>query len=306
MTEINVEQMIEADNIGKELILRGWSQGSLLKIASASKIYLIAEKPTLEDHNTTSTSPPIVRWLIRQETSDGDDFIIVSQPCDIQKPPKHEPYVEVMPIYWTNDRGIIHEASRNSIRYFLLRRYHSDNGQEEALIVDATIRLLLDKASLLHLEPLAGIQANDKIMSRLFRRWLARRYDRPALDDDLVNAIQKPIIRAIDKLRPIHPLQDILDGVGEVLFLLQNDASPYQIVLLFIQTERTDTPQINIEQAADLAGWIDDVLKKGGNAELIDWHMFSTDEISLKDYTNAFKLPLDQYSLHLDENPEAI
>jgi hypothetical protein len=302
MTEINVEQMIEADNIGKELIRRGWSQGSLLKIASASKMYLIAEKPTPEDLNTTSTSTSIVRWLIRQETSDGDDFIIVSQPCDIQKPPKHEPYVEVMPVCWTNDRGIIHEASRNSIRYFLLKRHRSDAGQEEAHIVDATIRLLLEKASLLYLEPLVGIQANDRVILRLFRRWLARRYDRPALEDDLVNAVQKPIVKAIGKLRTTDPLQDILDGVGEVLFLLQSGTLPYQMVLLFIRTERSDIPQISIEQAANLAGWIDDVLKKAGNAKLIDWHMFGTDEISLKDYTNAFKLPLDQYSLHLDES----
>ncbi len=307
MMEINVASMIEVENIGKELIQRGWGQGSLLRIAPAFKMYLVAEKPSSVGVDTISTNPPTVRWNFQHEALDENDFfIIVSQPCDIQKSPNHEPYVEAMRVYSTNDRSIIHEASRNSVRYFLLRRYHSDNGQEEALIVDATIRLLLDKVSLLYLEPQAGIQASDKIMSRLFRRWLARRYDRPALDDDLVNAIQKPIIRAIDKLRPTDPLHDILDSIGEVLFLLQNETPPYKIILLFIRDERIDTQQISDEQVAELAGWIADILIKKGNAELIDWHIFSTEQISVKDYTNASKLPLDQYSSHLDENPEAI
>lgn len=296
-------QMIEVDNIGKELIQRGWSQGGLLKVAPACKMYLAVEKTSLEGVDIISTNPSAVRWNIRQETLDeGDFFIIVSQPCDIQKSPKQEPYVEVMRVYWTNDRGIIHEASRNSVRYFLLQRRSSDNGQEEALIVDATVHLLLDKVSLLKLTPLAGIPADDKLALRLFRRWLARRYDRPALDDDLVDAIQKPIIKAIGKLQPSDPLHDILGGVGEVLFLLQNDTTPYQIVLLFIRAERSDTLQVSVEQAAKLAGWIDSILKKRGNAELNDWEILSTEEISLKDYTTALKLSLDQYSLHFDEN----
>ncbi len=301
MVGINVAQMIEVNNIGKELIERGWSQGSLLKITSAPKMYLAAEQSTLESVNTTNTAPNFLRWFVRQETFHEDDlFIIVSQPCDIQKPPVHEPYVEVMRAYKTNERSIIHEASRNSVRYFLLQRSLSESGAEEALIVESTIRLPLDKASLLHLTPLSNIQ--DKVVLRLFRNWLARRYDRPALDDDLVNAVQKPIVKAIDRLRPAHPLHDILDGIGEVLLLLQNDTSPYQVALLFLRKERSDSMSVSDEQAANLAEWVEGVLNKSGNAALIDWDILNTDEISLKDYTNALKLSLDQFSLHLDEH----
>lgn len=300
--EINVAQMIEVNNIGKELIQRGWSQGCLVKVSSAFRMYLSLEKSTLGEIDPINTDPSVVQWSIQQEALDGQDcFIIISHSCDIQKSPKHEPYIEAMQAFSTNDRGMIHEASRNSVRYFLLRRYRSDRGQEEALIADATIRPSLEKASLLYLAPLTGIQT-DKVILHLFRRWLARRYDRPALDDDLVNAVQKPIIKAIGKLRPTHPLQDTLDGISEVLFLLQNDTLPYQIVLLFMRTEHPDIPQVSIEQAADLAGWIDDILKRERGATLSNWGLFGTDEIRLKDYTNAFKLPLDQYSLHLDEN----
>ena len=282
--------MIDVGNIGKELIQRGWSQGSLLRLNSASKMYLAVENPAMED----------IRWHIQQELFSEDDlFIIVSQPCDIQKSSVHEPYVEAMRVFNTIDRKIIHEASRNSVRYFLVKRSRSKNGLEEALIVESTIRLTLDKPSLLYLTPLSNIQ--DEVVLRLFRRWLTRRYDRPALDDNLVDAVQKPIVKAIEKLRSTHPLQDILDGIGEVLFLLLNNTLPYHVVLLFIQDERSDVSKVNDEQAAELAGWISGVLNKGGNAKLSDWRILSTEQISLKAYTDAYKLPLDQYSLYLDE-----
>src|SRR6266487_2973860 len=285
--------MIDAGNIGKELIRRGWSQGSLLKLSSASKMYLAVENPAQEN----------IRWQVQEEPlSENDLFIIVSQPCDIQKSSVHEPYVEVMRVFSTIDRKIIHEASRNSVRYFLVKRSRPKNGLEEALIVESTIRLTLDKPSLLYLAPLSNIQ--DEVVLHLFRRWLTRRYDRPALDDNLVNAVQKPIVKAIEKLRSPHPLQVILDGVGEVLFLLLNNTPPYQVVLLFIQDERSDVSKVNDEQAAELAGWISSVLNKGGNAKLSDWRILSTEQISLKAYTDAYKLPLDQYSLNLDETDD--
>ena len=285
--------MIDIGNIGKELIQRGWSQGSLLKLNAASKLYLAVENPAQEN----------MRWGIQEEPlSESDLFIIISQPCDIQKSPVQEPYVEVMQVFSTQDRKIIHEASRNSVRYFLLKRIHNQDGIEEALIIESTIRLTLDKSSLLFLTPSSNIP--DEIISRQLRRWLARRYDRPALDDKLVDAIQKPIIKAIGKLRPTHQFHDVLDGIEEVLFLLVKDIPPYQIVLLFLQDERSEMPQVSDEQAAELAGWMSSVLNKLGIAELRDWRILSTEEISLKAYKNAYKLPLDQYSLNNDETDD--
>lgn len=283
--------MIDVDTIGIVLIQRGWNQGSLLRLNSASRLYLALENPPRED----------MKWHTRQEPVAGDDlFVVISQPCDIQKSPLQEPYVEVMHVFTTEDRKIIHEASRNSVRYFFLGRIHTQDGSEEALIVESTIHLTLDKSSLLYLKPLPVSQ--DKATIRLFRVWLSRRYDRPALGDDLVTAIQRPIVKAIGKLRSTHPLQNTLDGIGEVLLSVENETSPYQIVLLFIRSERIDRPQVSEEQAAELAGWMRTVLNKEGSASLKDWHILGTDEISFRDYMKAYKLPLDQYSLELDDD----
>lgn len=280
-------QMIDTDTIGKELIQRGWSQGSVLQLKSASRLYLALENPPQED----------MIWQARQEpVIDSDLFVIITQPCDIQKSPSLEPFIEVMPVFTTAERRIIHEASRNSVRYFLLR----DMADQEtgALVVESTIRLTLDKSSLLFLTPISQIQ--DQVTLRLFGRWLARRYERPALEDDLVDAIQRPIVKAVGKLKSTHPLQTTLDGIGEVLFLIKNEARPYQVELIFMRSERSDTPHVSDEQAADLAEWMSTVLDKGGSASLKNWHIPGTDQISLRDYTSAHRLSLDQYSLLLD------
>jgi len=285
--------MIDTDTIGKELIQRGWSQGSILQLNSASRLYLALENPLQE--------AMIWIWQTRQEpVIDSDLFVIISQPCDIQKSPSQEPFVEVMPVFTTAERRIIHEASRNSVRYFLLRGMTDQ--ETGALIVESTIRLTLDKLSLLFLTPISQIQ--NKVTLRLFGRWLARRYERPALEDDLVDAIQRPIVKAIGKLKSTHALQTTLDGIGEVLFLINNETRPYQVELIFMRSERSDMPHVSDEQAAALAGWMSTVLDKGGGASLQNWHIFGTNQISLRDYTSAYSLSLDQYSLFLDEADE--
>lgn len=293
--------MIEVDDVGIVLIRRGWDQGSLLPATSIQKLWfeLAATQETPQySYESDSDLNLAGKWILQQEAlSENDLLIVVSQPCDIQKSPKHEPYIEIMRAYWTSDRSIIHDARRNSVRQFLLFVRKANNEQEQALIVDATVHLLLDKASFLHLLPQRGFDANDKVAPRLFRHWLARRYDRPALSNELVDAIQKPIIKAIDKLRPTHVLHSTLDSIGEILFLLRNKTLPYQIELLFIRAERMNVPQVSDEQTAELAGWIAEILKKKGSAEVCAWSLLGRDAISVKDYENAYELPTDQYSL---------
>jgi len=134
----------------------------------------------------------------------------------------------------------------------------------EALIADATVRIQIEKAALLSVAPLVSFKQSDTITPRRFRQWLAKRYDRQALPDVLVNAVQKPIVKAVDKLHEMDDRHRILDGISEILFLLRGDSTPYQIDILFIRDERSDAPLVNEEDAAKLAGWIADVLRKGG------------------------------------------
>ncbi|HET7637160.1 MAG TPA: hypothetical protein VFK47_00325, partial [Ktedonobacteraceae bacterium] len=134
--------------------------------------------------------------------------------------------------------------------------------------------------------------------------WLAKRYNRPAIPDAIVNAVQKPVVKAIDKLPTAHGFHRILDGIDELLFIPRNDNVPFQVDMVFIRDERSDVPHVSDEDAAKLGDWIANVLQKSGEAELTNWEILSRKEISVYDYSNAYELPLDYYT-SWDESMES-
>jgi len=289
---------LDIDHAGEELIRLGWRQGSVLKATSAQKSWLVLKTSEETSQHQTSNFPSLDIWSLQQEPLNEDDFLVIaSQTCDILRPSRLEPYIEALRAYWTSERNIIHEAGKNSIRRFLIQRHINSDGKVEGLIADATVRIQIAKDALLGFTPLANFEENDRIMSRRFRKWLAERYDRPAIPDDLVLSIQKPIIKAIGKLNSKDDKHTILDNIREILFLPQNKTIPFLIEMLFIRDEQSDTTSLNEENAAKLAGWISDVLRKGGKADLAHWEILSLKEISAYDYANAYELPTDQYSL---------
>src|SRR5260370_14550090 len=214
-------------DVGAELILRRWDQGSFLSAKSALKASL-----------ARAANEPI--WQLRQEAIDDNDYlVIVSHPCDIIISPTIEPYAEVMRAYRTTDRGIIYGAGkRNSLRRFLLRRQINKNGELEGLIADATIRVSIEKQDLLAYSHQTCFDEDDKYSLLLFRQWLAARYYRQALPNSLVKAITGPIIKAIENLSPRHAYQDVFNGVGKILFQLQNNKQPFEVELFFELDER--------------------------------------------------------------------
>src|SRR6266851_10018799 len=105
--------------VGERLHGLGWRQGSLFSGASARMIWLTRQDSSSE-------------WDLHQRELDSDDYLlVVTQTCDLTRAPESEPYVEVIRAYWTADKAIIHEASFNSIRRFLIRRRQPASGSAE-------------------------------------------------------------------------------------------------------------------------------------------------------------------------------
>src|ERR1051326_5302216 len=215
-----IGQIIEPEIVGVELIQRGRRQGSLLEAISAPKSWLaFNEQQNTDQEKTESPGKTTFQgcWILNQEALNANDVLIIaSQACDIIRSPIQEPYIEVIRGYWSSDRAVIHQAGKNSSRLFLMQRRSSNNTIEEALIADATVRIQIEKAALLLLTPKSSFKENDKVTPHKFYEWLARRYNRPALPDAIVNAIQKPIVKAIDKLPLAHNLHSVLDGIDEL------------------------------------------------------------------------------------------
>lgn len=287
---------IGPEAVGSKLIQQGWCQGSWLEAASAPRLWL-GLRNHQEGQNPSSASVSQHVWIIQQALLAVEDILIVaSQTCDILRSAGQEPYIEVIRGFWTSDRALMHQAGKNSSRLFLIQRRPGSDEREEALVADATIHIQIEKAAFLAFTPRSSFKENDRVTPRKFSEWLARRYDRPALPDAIVNAIQKPVVKGIGNLSTSHSLHHILDGIDEILFLTVNENVPFLVDMVFIRDERSDAPQISEEDAARLGNWIAEVLQKGKEAELTHWEILSRKEISVYDYSNAYELPLDYYT----------
>lgn len=266
----------------------GWDQGSLFRIPNARSSFL-----SIDDTSGT--------WLRRDDTLGEEDFlVVVSQACEIIKKPGpgrySEPYVEVARAFWTDDRALIRNARLKSIRYFCLQRRSNDKGDEEGLIVDSVLRIQIRKESLLRVAPDDGFADGDGGGPERFRRWLGDRYSRQPIPDHLVDAVQRPIVDGIEKLSRASPHLKTLDAIQEIIYYADDSAEPYEIRLRYIPDEKTSEQilQVDVDR---LTAWIDDQLRKLGRASVTEQEVVGLDDISVREYLDAYDLPLDSYSL---------
>lgn len=283
----------------EELLRRGWDQGALLSARTARHTWLEwAGEAAPGGESAGPGEPNSPGWTIRKRLLDQAEVLVVtSQACDLARSPDQEPWVEVVLAAWTGDKQTLNDA-RNSYRQFVLRRRTRDDGAEEGLVADATVRLYLDKRSLRGVLPEQGVDPRDPIARKSFRRWLSDRYERPAVPTSLVLAVQAPVVKAVRRLRAGDERQRLLDGVDQVLFHAEGDEEPYRVSLILMRNERQDAPlQLSEDDAAELADWLAEAIRRAGKAEVVDWEILDTRAISVYDYINAHPLQLDYYTL---------
>lgn len=261
--------------VGPKLLKSGCRQGALLD-APARMLWLA--RPSNESD-----------WKTEEDVVENARLVVISQDCDIFAAVKAEPRIEAIAARWTGNASEIHTARKgNSARLFLLRERTS-----EGLVADARLRVHLDKSTLLgaSFEPAFH---DDRARTR-FANWVAGRYNRPAIANELVEAIQKRIVSAVaDLVKKKASLVPILDRVAELRFAAV-PAQPPWTVHLVVMVDEGDA--LNVEQEAELAGWLESVLvKRGGPIEAIA-PLFRTEKnISLHDYLHTTKLQLDHFS----------
>lgn len=292
--------MIPDAEVGEELVRRGWDQGSLIEAWPAPVPYLDRAPAPEGNFETTSPGgmPEMGGWEVRQaEIAVGEPLVIASQVCDLARSPTQEPFVEALRAFWTSDRSVIHQARTNSLRRFLLRERSTAEGGIEALVADSTLRVLIDKPTLLTLEPQAAFDPGNVNRQREFRRWLGERYSREPLPDHLVLAVQRPIVRAVERLRAEDGRLRTLFSFREMLCVVRDDGPPLQIELLLVLNDGESFPRPSEADSAVLAGWLASVLESSGKAVLAYWEVLDTSQISVHDYINAYGLPLDDYTL---------
>ncbi len=159
--------------LGDWLFEAGWRQGTMF---SATSVCFVLNKLSDLDANE-----PVA--IQRRKTKSDEKFVLITQDCDIKASEDREPYVEVL-LCKCQKQKFLARVGPNSARHFVI---DFDRG----LVAEAMYRVSIAKQVLKTLMPEPWPSSAKRL--EMFVRWLARRYDRPALPDAMVEVFQKPI-----------------------------------------------------------------------------------------------------------------
>jgi hypothetical protein len=198
--------------------------------------------------------------------------------------------------FWTDNPKIIGFAGKNAVRYFLLARAQHE-GKEKGLVAEAPVRVFAGKEELLRCVPQDPFAAVDEDTPRRFARWLAQRYDRPAVPTRVVEAVHRPVVTALAAEECDPNIVRILRSVHEVLFS-HSDGARLVLEMVFMREEGLVVGEnLSEDDGAVLAAWLSDVLDTAGGADLAGWQISDTNTVTVRKYVSMTRLQLDQFSL---------
>jgi len=190
---------------------KGWHQGSLLPAAASLKPavwvsekdqgWTRAQKDAAARARRGELSSP---YIYERPSKASDRFALVTQECDVLKPPDEFPIVEFVLVFETSSVGVIREAdSLTSARYF---RLGDPRAEPPVPILDYRFRAHADKGVLVAHDP-DNAFVSDMSETRLavLREWLGRRLGREAVSDDDTRLIVEPVRSAWKKLSAEEP-----------------------------------------------------------------------------------------------------
>jgi hypothetical protein len=193
------------------LLASGWQQGSLLPegvpihpvawIGEQTQGWPKARKDASNRaRNDTLTGP----YLYTRPPTNGDRMALITQDCDILKPPEEFPYVEFALVLETSKAGVINEAaSLTSARYF---RVDDPGAGTPAQVLDFRFKAQADKGVLLQHQPGNHLLEHmDDRRRAMLREWLGRRLGREAVSDEDTRRIVEPVREAWKELSVESP-----------------------------------------------------------------------------------------------------
>jgi len=281
-----------AEETGKLLYDQGWKQGVAFGPLSYLIHFRISEslripKSAVEDAQRGldeggSAGPAIGQAVVSAKTKDR--WILATQDCDLVKAASIEPNVVAIRCFTTSNERTLIAAASNSSYYFLI-------DPDEGLVADARIQIQLEKPALREFVPSDPFRSQEA--RQRFARWLARRSDRPAVKENVVEYFVAPVLDCLNKLRTTHPAAiECLADVLEIRFRSIGDSPIETAIVFFVEKGYPLDGGIAL---AELVGLIIQELDDEAS-KLVGWDAISYDEISVAEYVAMNQLYLDSYT----------
>ena len=291
------------NDLGERLYEAGWRQGVLLPALPYSVIYQVDDplskiaKQVTKQQTTIEVKqgnplqptdfPPYTIGVATGITRKDDHLVVASQDCDIASNLSEEPHIIAMRAFCTENAAILRHAGSNSCHYFLL-------DHRRGLVAEASIMVLVEKPVLTHFTPESGVL--DVAVKERFARWIAHCFTRPAVHENVVGGVIKPILDHFSQMqKDKNPDLDALDMVREVRLAKISGSPPYEVRLLFIIPE-DGLPDGGVALArlvTRMRDWFNPLA-----AHLAAWEARHLYEVTVGDYLDTERIYLDHYTYH--------
>jgi hypothetical protein len=265
---------------GRELYDEGWRQGSRLK-GDACQSYF---KELKQSGLATDPLPP------------GMSLVLATQDCDLVKADDRLPYVEAVGCV---EDGLLAATIRpNDARYFVL-------DPASGVVADRAYGAFLLREALKGLSVPELPFGGDAVRARRFARWLGARYDRPALPEEAVRAIQRPLVDAVRRLcRPGRPHEALNRDLHEIRVAGDlEEGPPFAVLLVFVLTETADVAacQVAIAELIEATGFAVEGASEEGEVFVQLWVAAPPSRLSLATYQGSIGIPLAYESVRGEE-----
>jgi len=264
--------------IGDRLWKQGWRQGAMFVDPHLSFGF--------NARNGDEVFAPQARKVKPKE-----QMVVISQDCDILA--ADEPFVEAL-ICRQDKASFCAKVERNSARFFVV-------DPPNCWLAVAYHRVQIAKSDLLALTPKPW-PADTKRLER-FVRWLARRYDRPAIPDQLVKAFQVPLAQALEVLDSASPTAGLAISRATTewrVTLPSTEQPPFHVQLLLLLSVHT----LSAEEANAIA-LAEERIRATIDPDVVRLHpivrMVTEEELSLKEYRATCLLFLEPLTYRGEE-----
>jgi hypothetical protein len=271
-------------SLGNELFNLGWQQGTLFSAPSACFMLNRLSDPGSTAQITRSDRP----------TGPNEKFVLISQDCDIVASDALEPYVEALLCKLEKPR-FVSKINSNSTRWFVI-------DYQTGLVAYARYRTQFEKQVLKKITPEPWPNGPNRLDE--FVRWLARRYDRPAIPDALVDAFQKPLEARIANLEEENP--DIFAAFNRVVSDVRinipaSEDPPFDLhVTLLVSSDGLSVEELNAIDAFKVA------IHSSLDTNLVhldpdDPRILTEEDMSLKEFYATRPIYLGDYTYRGEE-----
>lgn len=234
--------------------------------------------------------------LVPGGLKEGDRMMVLTQTCDLVKPPEELSQVEVGRVFTTrSDRTIAEANDFGSARYQRV----SEPDADPVLVLDYGRRALLDKGVLQSVEPDNSVVADwSSERAQTVARWLGRRYSRPAIPDKDYDEITRPVRERWIVLVDEEPelAREISEEYPEMRF--RRDGEKIVIYVL----SRNQHP--SEELALELIGILSEALEPVHGADGLDFPTDRRSYYTFRKHDELTTLPLDmEWASHEEGEP---